>query len=147
MKCDCDKNAKTNVQVFLPEVKVEFPEKVSNLITMETEDGKLFIELKYPSMGDQKNISAESDDAFRADKLLIRTMISKIYNEEKVFDVSSIPDDDFVEWVNELPKQVKDSIEEFLSNMPSLKHTIKYKCSECGKEDEYTLKGLLSFFI
>jgi hypothetical protein len=34
----------------------------------------------------------------------------------------------------------------FFETMPKLKHTIKWKCTGCGCEDEVTLEGMGNFF-
>ena len=36
---------------------------------------------------------------------------------------------------------------EFFNTFPKLEHKVKYKCAKCGKEVEYTLTGLMDFFL
>ena len=37
-------------------------------------------------------------------------------------------------------------IKDFFETMPTLKHTVKYKCTTCGEDKETTVQGLNSFF-
>ena len=37
-------------------------------------------------------------------------------------------------------------LKEFVANIPELKHSIKWKCNDCGNENELSLKGTNDFF-
>mgnify|MGYP001287206574 CR=1 FL=1 len=39
-----------------------------------------------------------------------------------------------------------EKISDFYESMPTLKHTVKYKCLTCGEDKETTVQGLNSFF-
>lgn len=68
--------------------------------------------------------------------------IDKIYNDEEVFDDYSA--EEIIEWFSEQKPEVYEGARQFLSNIPDVSYTIKYKEEDVDKE--LVLTGIDDFF-
>lgn len=68
-----------------------------------------------------------------------------ILTEEERFTVKDSSKKEIREFIDSMTSKQFEKIGEFIQNIPSLKHEVKYKC-ECGHENEHVLEGLQDFF-
>jgi hypothetical protein len=79
---------------------------------------------------------------------VIKDMIKCIFDEDNIYPVEDISDEELDEFVGNIPiAKVNEIREKFFINMPVVKHTVKYKCLKCGKEGEHTFEGVADFFF
>ena len=69
-----------------------------------------------------------------------------IFTKEETYEKDSFTDEDLDEFIDSLNNKQMDKIRNFFETMPTLKHTVKYKCETCKEEKETTVQGLNSFF-
>ena len=144
MKCQCDEecNAVTPVQVDLDAIQVsDLPE--SNNIQL---DDKIGITFNFPSL----TIAEKYSDAEQAGVKEVFDMIvdctESIYDDEEVYDCKNEKRETVYSFFESLSSQQFKKVSEYFQKMPTVQHTIKYKCVECEKEQEVELRGLQSFF-
>jgi hypothetical protein len=128
--------ATTPVEINLETVKVE---KDKNHTTKIQLDDKLGMELRYPTIDDIKQIGVGEDEI----KMLAKCVLC-VYDNENVFEPDNLQD--AVDFIESLNSNQFSKIMNFISTMPKLKHTIKYKCRGCGQEDTVVLEGMSDFF-
>jgi|TARA_R110000851_G_scaffold87136_5_gene189749 hypothetical protein len=131
------------VKVDLSAVNIKFPEEVvdSTIKLSET----LGVTLRHLTA---RQLAKTDDIENEGDKMvyLLKHGIESIYDAETVYDTDDIQDDELTEFVESLTLEQVDNLNTFFENVPSLQHTVEYKCDSCGTLNESTLKGLQSFF-
>jgi hypothetical protein len=105
----------------------------------------LGIKLKYPTANftdiDTDNLS-QLDVAV---EMLIEC-IDYIYDKDEVYKKEDSTKKEISEFIDSLSQDQFKNVMNFFETMPKLKHTIKWKCTGCGCEDEVTLEGMGNFF-
>ena len=77
---------------------------------------------------------------------MIKESVSMIFTEEETFEKDSFNEKELDEFFDSLTSDQFLKIKDFFETMPTLKHTVKYKCTTCGEDKETTVQGLNSFF-
>jgi DNA-directed RNA polymerase subunit M/transcription elongation factor TFIIS len=133
---ECD--AKNEVTVNLNDVAVDFPETVpDNNIELSKGIGITLSPVSIKRLGniDQSDINS-----------IIATVIETIYDAENVYSVDNVSKKELDTFIDSFTHKNLEDIQNFIKNQPTLKHTVNFKCSECGHENTYTLEGIQSFF-
>jgi hypothetical protein len=130
--------AKNKVTVNLNDVVVDFPETVPDS-NRELSKG-VGITLSPVSIKRLGNIHENDINS------IISTVIESIYDEENVYHVDSVSKKELDTFIDSFTHKNLEDIQNFIKNQPTLKHTVTFKCSECGHENTYTLEGIQSFF-
>jgi len=130
----------TEVSVNLEEIKCVKDKKHTSKIML---DDKIGIMMKYPDIS-QMNMGESETDAMGMK--IIKNSINMIFTEEETHERGSFTEKELDDFVDSLNTKQLDSIRNFFETMPTLKHTVKYKCGTCKEEKETTVQGLQSFF-
>ena len=142
--CLDDNETKVEATININDVEVTKPEGHSNRIMFDDKSG---IVMKYPSMQQfvdreflQKEMKTDEVYGFIADS------IDQIFTEHEVFDSSTTTKKEFRTFVDSLTTKQFENIQKFYVTSPKLSHTFKVTNPNTGKESEYTIEGLQSFF-
>ena len=142
--CLDDNETKAESEINLNDVEVFKPEGHDKKIMFE--DG-MGIVMKYPSMQQfiereflQKDMKTDEVYGFIADS------IDQIFDGEEVYDSSTTTKKEFRTFVDSLTTTQFGKIQQFYETCPKLSHTFKVTNPNTGKESEYTIEGLQSFF-
>ena len=130
----------TEVSVNLEEIKCVKDKKHTSKIML---NDKIGIMMKYPDIS-QMNMGESENDVMGMK--IIKNSINMIFTEEETHEKDSFTEKELDEFVDSLNTKQLDSIRNFFETMPTLKHTVKYKCGTCKEEKETTVQGLQSFF-
>ena len=144
MKCQCNKecNAVTPVQVDLDAIEVsDLPE--SNNIQL---DDKIGITFNFPSLTIAEKYNGAKEPGVKEVFDMIVDCTESIYDDEEVYDCKNEKRETVYSFFESLSSQQFKKVSEYFQKMPTVQHTIKYKCVECEKEQEVELRGLQSFF-
>jgi hypothetical protein len=95
--------------------------------------------MRYPTIKDLK-VNSTTDDGID----LVANCIESVYDNDDIFE----PDDaeDAKRFLGSLSNQQFLSVMKFFETMPTIEHTVTYKCPGCGQNDTVTLRGLSDFF-
>lgn len=127
-----------DIEVDLNEVNVLHKPEHSNVVMLGKKVG---IQFKYPTM-----ILAKEIDSLQGLRSII-PLIDNIFDGDNVYPAKDIPAGELESYVMSFQrKQYKAIKNTFLTTMPALSHTVKYKCPACKHEDEYTFRGINDFF-
>ncbi len=129
----------TEVAINLEEVKIIKDEKHTSKIML---DDKIGIMMKYPDISQVGIKGSESEMGMN----IIKSCIKMIFTEEETYESDSFADKELDEFIDSLNTKQMEKIRDFFHTMPTLKHTVKYKCKTCNEEKETTVQGLNSFF-
>jgi hypothetical protein len=133
---DPDDNKTYTVEIDLDQVKVHQDKVVSNIIKISKNMG---IVMRYPPA---QVVDDDSDDS---DLFLIRS-IDKIYEDDDIHLPKDYKKKELIEFIEHLPINVLEAMNEFINNSPTLLYVAKYTNS-LGTEREITLRALTDFFI
>ena len=139
LTCPDDGETEVKVQVDIEQVKVEFAHGHTNKIKL---DENLWIEMKYPGIDSFANPQEDIDDTFK----FVANSVSKIYNEEEVWDSTTTTQDEFVHFVEQLNSKQFADVQKFFDTMHALRHKIKAKNPATEVEFDYVIEGLSNFF-
>jgi len=142
--CLDDNKTEVEAQININDVEVFKPEGHDKKVMLSESSG---IIMKYPSMKQfidreflQKDMNTEEVYDFIADS------IDQIFDDEEVYDSSTTTKKEFRTFVDGLTTKQFESIQQFYLTCPKLSHTFKVVNPNTGKESEYTIEGLQSFF-
>lgn len=130
-----------NFEVNLNDVKMFWPEKVSENVQINEEAG---IILKYPTADlydDKDFLALEKEQMF---ELIIRCL-DKVCVGDQVYEFKDYKKNEVEEFLDSLSPKVFEAIQTFLINTPRLEHIIKYTNS-LGSERTIVLTSLNDFF-
>lgn len=136
----------TELSLNLMDVEVQKEEGHSNKIVLDDKSG-VGVCLKYPTMTLADKIqAADKQSQIEVILNLVADSIDYIYDNDNVYPAKESTKKELLEFVNDLSQDQFKKLTDFFNGMPKLKHTIKWKCAECGCEDSVELEGMASFF-
>lgn len=97
------------------------------------------ISFRAPTLEDTKLIGKD-DEAF------VASLITGVYTQDEVYDLSEYSLTDLVNWLNELPDEEVKKLNAHMKKLPTLRQEVKYSCPKCSHEHKVTLEGLADFF-
>lgn len=129
-------------KIKIDDIKLEFKE-TSNIVQLTD---SFYAKMKFPPASSTM-LLIEYRNHFNLLNLIkiIPDCIEFIYDNEKQYEIDSRKD--LEEWINALPQASILKCQEFIDNIPILKHVINYKCPDCDKESTIVLEGLESFLL
>ena len=144
MNITCQDDEKTQVKynLNLTDVNVIFPKGHDNKIMLTEETGVI---MKYPSFDGFIQGQFAQNKEFDVIKVIAES-IDQIFQKEEVFDESTTSKKEFVQFVESLTGPQLEKIQKFFETAPRLEHSFKVTNPNTGKESEYSLRGLQSFF-
>ena len=142
----CLDDNKTTVEatINIDEVNVKKEKGHSTKVMFDKTTG---IVMKYPSMKQfvdreflQKDMKTEEVYDFIADS------IDQIFDEDEVYDSTTTTKKEFRTFVDSLTTKQFEKIQKFYETSPKLSHKFTVINPNTGKDSEYTIEGLQSFF-
>ena len=142
--CLDDNKTEVEVQININDVEVLKQDGHDPKIMFENNTG---IIMKYPSMKQfidreflQKDMKTDEVYDFIADS------IDQIFDEDEVYDSTTTTKKEFRTFVDSLTTKQFEKIQQFYETCPKLSHSFIAINPNTGKESEYTIEGLQSFF-
>lgn len=140
---DVDDQKVYDFEIDLTKIEVDFTNTVPDTVKISDTSG---FTLRYPPArlyADKEFLSLEPNKVF--DHLVLEC-IDKIFDGEQVYQSSLYKKEELAEFVEGLPIKSYDEIRNFFTNVPSMKHEIKYT-NKNGLERVILLRNLSDFFI
>lgn len=137
---DKDDGKVYNFKVDLDAIEVTETEGHTNKLPINDE---LNLVMKYPTVRMIESIDAKDETELAFE--LTRVCIDSVYDEEMVYPFSENSTQEQVAFVEALPVNVYERLQEFFFTIPKLEHALGYK-DAMGKEKKIVLRGLTDFF-
>jgi hypothetical protein len=131
-----------DVMMNINDINIQYPKKDLSKIMISDDVG---IQFKYLSSGELNHYNDEKNETEKMFKIIVDS-IDYIFDEEKVYKGKETPKRELLDFVEALDEQTFVKVRQFFDEQPKLKHTIKYKCSECGYKEDIVIEGLEAFF-
>lgn len=71
--------------------------------------------------------------------------IDKVIHNGSDINISSMEENEVVEWINQCPNKLTISIEDFLNASPTIGFDMELSCPKCGNKTKISLRGLNDF--
>ena len=143
----CPDDGETDVAISIPldEIKVVKNRKHKSDIKISDD---VAITMGYPSLESFVKMNFTDGEENAVDQVfeLAASCVKTIADENQVYDCSTVPRKELVEWFEQLNTKQFMMIQEFFETMPKLSHTLKVTNPNTGVESEVVLEGLASFF-
>mgnify|MGYP003152357481 FL=1 len=135
-------NEKIELNINLDKIEVTGEIKRENKIKIKP---KLIVKMSYPSL---KTLSLSDNPDYNSPESiydLIVNCIDQVITEEETINTNEISKDEVSSFVDNMTKNQFGKLVDFITSIPRLKHTEKYKTSD-EVEREVVLSSLSDFF-
>jgi len=140
--CQDDNETQVKYNLNLTDVNVIFPKGHDSKIMLTDTLGVI---MKYPSFDGFVQGQFTDNKEFDVIKVVAES-IDQIFEGEEVYDESTTSKKEFIQFVEGLTSPQLEKIQKFFETAPRLEHSFKVTNPNTGKESEYSLRGLQSFF-
>jgi len=140
--CQDDNETQVKYNLNLTDVNVIFPKGHDSKIMLTDTLGVI---MKYPSFDGFVQGQFTNNKEFDVIKVVAES-IDQIFEGEEVYDESTTSKKEFIQFVEGLTSPQLEKIQEFFETAPRLEYSFKVTNPNTGKESEYSLRGLQSFF-
>lgn len=106
-------------------------------------DGGIGMKFRVPSMYDARNLDVTSTDSILE---MLHEILDVVFDAEQVYEKSDYTLQEFVEWIGDFNDNQLQSIYDWVTNIPELRHELKFVCNHCHQENRRLLEGLHAFF-
>jgi hypothetical protein len=130
------------VPINLDEIVVSTPDGHNKFIMLLN---GLLLEMKYPSLALMETFVGQTE--INAWIPFIAMCIRSITDSEgTVYEAKDYTQDELVEFVENMGVADLEEVQRFFATMPSVAHSVTFKCNKCNYEEAITLRGLETFF-
>jgi hypothetical protein len=127
--------------VNLLEIEPVIPESHKNKIELSENMG---IIMQYPNFKTMENL--EGSEVERLMSVLVGC-IESIYDKDNMYYSKDIPQEELVEFIENLTRDQFVKVQEFFDTMPKISKKLHFGCKKCGYEEDITVEGLQNFFV
>jgi len=141
MKVTCPDDGETTVDLtfLVDDVNVHFPEDHTNTFKLTDE---ITLVMKYPNLDYFAAVTFGEGEVDPYD--LLAKCIHRVYVGEQ--DSGEFTLDEAKAWVETLTQQQFETIQQFFSTMPTLRHVLKVRNPKTKVENDIVIEGLSDFF-
>ena len=139
--CPDDEITQVKTVVDLDEIEVQMLDNHSNEVNI-TDDVK--IEFRYPILNDMIDLKDGANDVERVFHILEKC-ITSIHFGDDVYQKTDITEKELNTFVDELTGEQFETLVDFFSSMPKLRHVVKITNPKTKVKSEVVLEGLESF--
>ena len=140
--CPDDGETYGNVTVNLDEIEVQMTEGHTNEINLTD---KIKIIMKYPQLKDMRGLDSIDTTQMEQIFAVMKHCVWEVHDGDKVYNRVDITDKDIEDFIDSFDNQQLESILNFFTTMPKLRHAVKVTNPKTKVESELVLEGLESF--
>lgn len=144
IKCEkCEKH--TPVSVNLEEaIRVEGESNPESKIQLNKD---IAITMKYPSI-DEVLQNFDGNQSTQIDKIfaVLISCIDTIEHGDQIYESSEQSQEELKEFIESFNSAQYKEVQAFVEQMPQVVADVKFKCANCGHDNNITVKGLSNFF-
>ena len=126
-----------NLLTDVKQINNNYPKKI-----MLTED--VGVVMRYPSIDLIDRLLKKNDSQIVY--TVIASCIEQVFDKNGVYKAVDATPEEMAIFVENLPSDKIEKLEEFVENVPKSKFETLKKCSKCGYEHKFVLEGLNDFF-
>ena len=145
VKCPDDEETEVEVEVYLPDVKVEVGEGHDNRVKLTD---TMLLEMTYPrfdTVTSLKKRYPKASDIEMTFHMIASTMLT-LYDGEDEYDMMDESHDERMKFVDQMTQAQFGKLQKFFETSPKLSHTINVTNPKTKKKGKYKLEGIAAFF-
>tara|TARA_B100000287_G_scaffold420105_1_gene459083 strand:- start:2237 stop:2950 length:714 start_codon:yes stop_codon:yes gene_type:complete len=145
VKCPDDEKTEVEVEIFLPDVKVEIGEDHDNKIKLTD---SMMLEMTYPRFDTVTNLKKQypkAGDVEMTFHMIASTMMT-LYDGEEEYDMMDETHDEKMKFIDQMTQMQFSKMQKFFETSPKLTHTINVTNPKTKKKGKYKLEGIAAFF-
>lgn len=141
---DNDDKKERTFDIDLNKIEVDFPEGIDTKIELGPDEGFL---LQYPKAAIYNTETFRKEDITGLDLMdeLLRGSLVSYFEGDKVYNFKDNTIDEIKEFINNLDIKTYNKLNDWVNNLPSIKHVISYT-NDNGVKREIVLNTLNDFF-
>tara|TARA_R110001592_G_scaffold57347_1_gene174373 strand:+ start:1363 stop:2094 length:732 start_codon:yes stop_codon:yes gene_type:complete len=139
--CECE--TKKEIKINLDDIKVHFPSKEIEKKIQITNDVGIILDLPKVRISGELTGDSTSTDADKVIKV-IASSIKQVYDSENVYDTNDQTIEEIFEFVESIPSEKLEEIQEYFNTVPYIEHKKTIDCPN-GKE-EMVVRNFEDFF-
>ena len=140
--CPDDGETYGNVTLNLDEIEVQMTEGHTNEINLTD---KIKIIMKYPQLKDMRGLDSIDTTQMEQIFAVMKHCVWEVHDGDKVYNRVDITDKDIEDFIDSFDNKQLESILNFFTTMPKLRHAVKVTNPKTKVESELVLEGLESF--
>tara|TARA_R100000353_G_scaffold49104_1_gene38920 strand:+ start:17301 stop:18011 length:711 start_codon:yes stop_codon:yes gene_type:complete len=135
---------RNEVTIPIDEIKITVP-KAKKHIELNND---ITLLMKYPSLSDILKTKALDGNNTEIERNMetFYACLEAVETSEERFLIADETHDEIEAFVESLTSSQFEHIKKFVDTIPTLRHTVKYKCQSCGTENTRILQGTNDFF-
>lgn len=131
------------ITLDLNEIEVEYPGGNQSGNIVLDEEQNVGIQLRHPNYSDISKIDGTNQTEFALGT--IQTCTEYVFHGDEVYYLGDFSKEEVKEFFMGISTAKFEEISKFFSGTPKLVCNLKWRCDECGKDDEIKLEGLKNF--
>ena len=139
---NCECGTPKEVKIKLEDVKVHFPKKEVEKKVQITNDVGIILDLPTVRISGEV-IGGNSSDADKVIRV-IASSIKSVYDQENVYDTKSQTIEELFEFVESIPSDKLEEIQDYFNDMPFIEYRDTVECPK--GEEEVVIKEFEDFF-
>jgi hypothetical protein len=76
---------------------------------------------------------------------VMHSCVKYIETPDERIDIKDVDKKEVVEFIESMNSKQFEKIQEFISDIPRLSHTVKFDCKSCEHKNEITVEGISNF--
>ncbi len=145
VKCPDDEETEVEVEIFLPDVKVQIGDDHTNKIQLTD---SMVLEMTYPRFDTVTSIKKQFPDATDIEMTfhVINTTMLTLFDGEEEYDMMDHSHTERMDFIDQMTQQQFKKMQIFFDTSPKLTHTINVTNPKTKKKGKYKLEGIAAFF-
>ena len=136
----CEKQTPLNIDIRRVEVRDTKPQdfivRLSDTIS---------IKMRYPSIDQLLDLEGEKDPDTIIQKTMV-CMLDTIYSGDESLSIKEEPIQEIMTFLDTLTSRQYAMLQKFMDDVPTVEMSVDWDCPHCRSKNNYTLRGLESFF-
>ena len=140
VKCThCEEQNEVSINV--EDIKVDVP-GVDHMIDLGND---IKIETRWPCYSDIIKLNPEGNSTDQVFAIL-RASLSAVHTNDERIDLKDELEQEVQDFIESMNRTQFEMLQKFIEDMPTLSHSVKFKCSSCSEDNTVLLEGMQSFF-
>ena len=145
VKCPDDKETEVEVEIFLPDVKVQIGDDHTNRVELTD---TMILEMTYPRFDTVSTIKKQfpkATDVEMTFHMIASTMLT-LYDGEEEYDMLDESQKERMDFIDQMTQHQFGKLQKFFETSPKLSHTVNVTNPKTKKKGKYKLEGIAAFF-
>ena len=145
VKCPDDEKTEVEVEIFLPDVKVEVGKDHVNKVQLTD---TMILEMTYPRFDTVSTLKKRYPNVSEIEMTfhMIASTMMTLYDGETEYDMLDETHEERMKFIDQMTQKQFGKMQNFFETSPRLTHTVNVTNPKTKKKGKYKLEGIAAFF-